>query len=367
MASTPASAASDPARTGPAAAGSAVVGSQLPLPPRSVIVAGSVATDHLMRFPGRFAEQLLPEALDRLSVSFLVDDLVIRRGGVAGNIAYGLGLFAVAPLLVAAVGEDFTSYGNWLTDHGVDISGVEVIPGAHTARFVCTTDADQCQIASFYPGAMSHARDIDLGAAFDRHGDPWLVVVSPDDPAAMRRHTEVCRRRGVSFLADPSQQLASLDGPAVRNLVDGALLLVGNAYERELLESRTGWTAEQVLSHVGVRITTRGAEGVVIEGAGQPAATVAAVPARTLADPTGVGDAFRAGLLAARRAGRDLLAAARLGCLVATWALETVGTQEYQLDVADGVARLREAYGAPAAADLEPLLAGAPLPVAGVW
>lgn len=321
-----------------------------------MLLSGSVATDHLMRFPGRFAEQLLPSALDRLSVSFLVEDLVVRRGGVAANIAYGLGLLGCAPVLLACVGEDFADYRSWLDRHGVDTSQVCVTERAHTARFMCTTDADQCQIASFYPGAMSYARELGLAGVLERVGTPWLVVVSPNDPAAMLRHTAECRERGLAFLADPSQQLASLGGQEVRQLVEGAAYLVTNAYERELLEARTGWTGQQVAARVGVRVTTRGADGVLLEPPEGPAVEVGAVPAERVADPTGVGDAFRAGFLAGRRAGRGLARSAQLGCLLATLALETVGPQEYRVDPATAARRLAGAYGAEAASELAPLL-----------
>ena len=226
-----------------------------------IAVSGSIASDHLMTFPGRFGEQLLPDQLHHLSVSFLVDDLDIRRGGIAANICFGLGLLGLRPVLVGAVGDDFGEYGDWLDSHGVDTSGVLVSETRHTARFVCTTDADQNQIASFYSGAMSEAGDIDLDAL----GELDLMLISPNDPGAMLAHTEHCRSHGIRFAADPSQQLATLEGDAIRALLDGADLLFGNAYEAALLESKSGWTAAEVLSKVGTRVTTHGAEGIVIE------------------------------------------------------------------------------------------------------
>src|SRR3982751_2291374 len=171
-----------------------------------------------MSFSGRFAEQLLPDQLAKLSVSFLVSDLEVRRGGVAANIAFGMGGLGERPLLVAAVGPDFSDYRAWLQRHGVDTTGVRTSELRHTARFVCTTDSDLNQIASFYPGAMSEAREIELGPL----GPLDLVVVSPNDPEAMLRHTAECRERGIPFVADPSQQLSSLEPEQIRTLVDGA-------------------------------------------------------------------------------------------------------------------------------------------------
>jgi adenosine kinase len=319
-----------------------------------IAVTGSIATDHLMTFAGRFAEALLPDQLAHLSVSFLVDDLDVRRGGTGANIAFGMGLLGAAPLLVGAVGNDFADYSAWLSTHGVDVSGVRVSETRHTARFVCTTDADQNQIASFYPGAMSEAREIGLATL----GPLDLVVVSPNDPAAMLRHTREAREQGIAFAADPSQQLSSLDGDQVRELVDGAEVLLTNAYEAAVVERKTGWSGPEVLSHVGVRVTTHGAEGAVIDTADGASLRVAVVPAAQVADPTGVGDAFRGGFLTGRARGLALEPAAQLGCLMATLCVETVGTQEYSFDRADALQRLAAAYGDEAAAAIGAVLPG---------
>jgi adenosine kinase len=316
-----------------------------------IAVTGSIATDHLMTFPGRFADQLLPEELAHLSVSFLVDDLEVRRGGVAANISFGMGVLGLRPLLVGAVGSDFADYRAWLDRHGVDTSGVRISELRHTARFVCTTDTDHNQIASFYAGAMSEAREIELAAL----GPLDLVVVSPNDPAAMVRHTEECRARGIAFVADPSQQLSSLEPAQVRALVEGADMLLTNAYESALTEHKTGWSAEEVLARVGVRVTTHGADGAVIETAGD-VVKVPVVPARSVADPTGGGDAFRAGFLSGRSWGLSLERAAQVGSLVATLCLESVGPQEWTIDRADATERLATAYGAAAADEIAPHL-----------
>ena len=317
-----------------------------------IAVTGSIATDHLMTFPGRFVEQLLPDQLASLSVSFLVEDLDVRRGGVAANITFGMGALGLAPLLVGAVGSDFADYRAWLERHGVDTSGVRVSELRHTARFVCTTDADNNQIASFYPGAMSEAREIELAAL----GPIDLVVISPNDPAAMLRHTEECRERGIAFVADPSQQLSSLDGEQVRTLVDGAEWLLTNAYEAALIEHKTGWSGEEVLARVGARVTTHGADGTVVTSRDSEPVQVPVVPPRTVADPTGAGDAFRAGFLSSRSWGLGVERSAQVGSLVATLCLETVGPQEYEIEAADALERVREVYGDEAAAEISPHL-----------
>lgn len=318
-----------------------------------IAVTGSVATDHLMTFPGRFSDALIPDKLSTLSVSFLVDHLEVRRGGVGANIAFGLGMLGLQPLLVAGVGDDFDDYRSWLGRHGVDTDGVHVSDEHHTARFVCTTDADQNQIASFYPGAMSMAREIELGPVLERAGGVGLVIVGADDPSAMLNHTQECRHRGLPFAADPSQQLSSLSGDDAVALIDGATVLFSNEYESALIEQRTGWTSEETLRRVRMRVTTLGKKGARVERVGQPTIDVTVPREERVADPTGVGDAFRAGFLAGLGWGVDLERAAQVGCLLATYVVETVGTQEYRFDRAGFLARFADAYGAGAAADLD--------------
>jgi adenosine kinase len=323
-----------------------------------VAVTGSIATDHLMHFPGRFAEQLVAEQLHRLSLSFLVDDLVVRRGGIGANIAFGMAVLGSRPVLVGAVGADFGDYQSWLQRHGVDCSGVRVSDVAHTARFVCTTDDDMCQIASFYAGAMAEARLIELLPIAERVGGLDLVMISPDDPAAMLRHAQECRQRGYTFAVDPSQQMARMDGEQIRQFITGADYLFSNDYEWELLRRKTGWTEQDVLDRVGTRITTLGAKGAeVIDGTGLTT-HVAAVPESSKADPTGVGDGFRAGFLAALTNGLSHERAAQLGSLIAVLVLETVGTQEWTFDRTEALTRLADAYGHEPAAEIAAIIAG---------
>ena len=324
-----------------------------------IAVTGSIATDHLMHFPGRFSQQLLPDQLHKVSLSFLVDDLVVRRGGIAANIAFGMAQLGLRPTLVGAVGPDFDDYRAWLERHGVDCGSVHVSEVAHTARFVCTTDEDMCQIASFYAGAMSEARNIELAPVADRLGGLDLVIVSPNDPVAMVRHTEECRQRGYGFVADPSQQLARMSGEEIRALIDGAAYLVTNEYEKDLLESKTGLSDEDVLDRVGVRITTLGRDGVRITGRRIDPVHVPVAQEIRAYDPTGVGDGFRSGFFAARSWGLPLERSAQVGALLATLVLETVGTQEYELRSDIFAKRLAESYGDGAAADVRGFLADA--------
>lgn len=317
-----------------------------------VAVTGSIATDHLMTFPGRFTDSLVADKLDRISLSFLVDELEVRRGGVAANIAFGMGVLGLTPVLVGAVGADFTDYRSWLQRHGVDTDSVHVSLERHTARFVCTTDDDANQIASFYAGAMRDARDIELGPIQERVGPLDLVVVGANDPVAMVRHTQECRFRGLPFAADPSQQLARMYGDDIRTLIDGAAYLLTNEYEAALIEQKTGWTSGEVLRRVAVRVTTLGPDGVRIEQEGADPIVVPAPRESVRADPTGVGDAFRAGFLAGLSWGVPLQRCGQVGCLMATYAIESVGTQEYAFTRESFVARMADSYGHAAAADI---------------
>ena len=318
----------------------------------TIAVTGSIATDHLMRFPGRFAEQLLPEHLQKVSLSFLVDDLVVHRGGVAGNMAYAIGALGGRPILVGAAGVDFTDYREWLEDAGVNCAHVLISDTQHTARFVCTTDTDMAQIASFYPGAMSLARNIKLANVVEAAGKPDLVIVGANDPDTMFAHTDECRNLGLAFAADPSQQLARLSGAEITRLVGGATYLFSNDYEWDLMLSKTGWTDSDVLAQVGLRVTTLGANGVDLVSADGTNIHVGVVPETAQVDPTGVGDAFRAGFLTGRGAGLDLERSAQLGSLVAVLVLETTGTQEWTWNLGTAKARLADAYGAAAAAEI---------------
>nr|WP_202422179.1 carbohydrate kinase family protein [Nocardiopsis alba] len=309
-----------------------------------------------MSFEGRFAEQIIPEQIQQLSLSFLIDELDVRRGGVAANICFGLGGFGLNPVLVGAAGEDFEDYRAWLDRHGVDTSAVRISEIRHTARFVCTTDRDQNQIASFYAGAMAEARNIEIQPIADRLGGLDLVLIGADDPAAMVRHSEECRTRGIPFAADPSQQLARMEGPQVRGLIEGASFLFSNEYEKALAEQKTEWSDAEILSKVGTRITTLGPKGARIDREGEPSIQVPAAAVDELVDPTGMGDAFRAGFLAAHSWGLSLERAAQVGNATAVHCLEADGPQEYTLTAASLLERVERSYGSEAADEVRPHL-----------
>jgi len=318
----------------------------------NIVVTGSIATDHLMTFPGKFADSIVADKLDRISLSFLVDQLEVRRGGVAPNICFGMAALGFTPVLVGAVGPDFADYRSWLERHGVDTDSVHVSQVHQTARFICTTDEDANQLASFYAGAMSEARDIELDPVVARIGGVDLVVIGANDPDGMLRHTDECRARGFAFAADPSQQLARMEGAEIRRLIDGAAYLFTNEYEAALTEQKTGWSAAEIADRVQCRVTTLGAQGARIERAGEAPVKVECLAESSVVDPTGVGDAFRAGFLAGLGLGLTDERCAQLGSLLATLVIETVGTQEYRVSDADIHHRLTAAYGAEPAAEI---------------
>ncbi|MCZ0727999.1 carbohydrate kinase family protein [Mycolicibacterium iranicum] len=318
----------------------------------TIAVTGSIATDHLMRFPGKFSEQLLADHLQKVSLSFLVDDLVMHRGGVAGNMAFAMGVLGGNPTLVGAVGADFDDYRQWLTSHGVNCDNVLVSDTAYTARFVCTTDEDMAQIASFYPGAMSESRNIKLADIVAKTGSPSLTIIGANDPEAMFLYTEECRALGLAFAADPSQQLARLSGEEIRKLIDGATYLFTNDYEWDLLLQKSGWSEAEVMRQIQLRVTTLGEKGVDLVGRDGTFVHVDVVPETHKEDPTGIGDAFRAGFLTGRDAGLSLERSAQLASLVATLVLEAPGPQEWSWDTDSAVQRLSDAYGAEAGREI---------------
>ena len=309
-----------------------------------------------MSFGGKFEDSLVVEQLHKLSVSFLVDDLEIRRGGVAANMCFGLGRLGLRPVLVGAAGDDFADYRSWLERHGVDCDHVRISEAHHTARFVCTTDTTGAQFASFYPGAMSEARLVELAPIVARVGEPSYVLIGADDPDGMLRHTDECRQRGYPFIADPSQQLAFGEGELIRSLIDGAAYLFSNEYESAMIEQKTGWTGAEVLARVGIQVTTLGAAGVrVLRQDADPIERPAAQNVKAI-EPTGVGDAFRAGFLAALAWGLSLEHAAEVGCVLAAYVVETVGPQDYTFTAAEFLDRLDESYGGDAAEAVRPHL-----------
>ena len=319
-------------------------------------VAGSVGLDHLMTFSGKFTDSFVAGSLEKVSLSFLVDSLDVRRGGCAANICYGMGVLGLNPVLIAAVGKDWADYEAWLSRHGVDTSHALVSTTLYTAHFMVTTDDDLNQIASFFPGAMSEARNIELGPIMEKTGRFDMVVISPDDPQAMLHHSDVCRKEGIPFAADPSQQMARMSGEEIKLLIDGASYLFLNEYELALAMQKTGWSDREILEHVKIRVVTLGSKGAKVESAAGEFVQVGVPKENSKTDPTGVGDSFRSGFIAGLAWGLSHERCAQLGSLIATYVIETMGTQEYRFSSAEFLARFEAAYGAEAASQIAPHL-----------
>ena len=314
-----------------------------------IAIAGSVGRDHLMTFPGKFTDSLVAGSLSKVSLSFLVDGLDIRRGGVGANIAFGMGALGLNPILIAAVGKDWADYDAWLSRHGVDTGHVKISTELFTATFMVTTDRDLNQIASFFPGAMSEAREIELAPIISKTGKFDLFVISPDDPEAMLRHSETARSLKIPFAADPSQQLARMSGDEIKLLIKGADYLFLNEYEQALTLQKTGWSDAECYGQVRVRVTTLGSNGARIEEHGKETTTVGVPAEKAKVDPTGVGDSFRSGFLAGLSWGFSHERCAQIGSMLATFCIETKGTQEYRFDRDEFLTRFTTAYGAAAA------------------
>jgi adenosine kinase len=309
----------------------------------NILLTGSVAYDYLMTFPGYFRDHILPDRLDAISLSFLVDSMVRLRGGVAPNIAYTLALLGGRPKLWAAVGEDFDEYRLWLQSKGVDVSGARVIPGVYTASFFVSTDQSNAQIATFYPGAMGYAAQLSIKELSS--SPPDLVVISPNAPDAMNLYTRECQELGIPYIYDPSQQIVRLTADEVRCGIEGALALFVNDYEFALVEKMIGLTAAELLANRPDRfiVVTRGAKGATVESH-TGLIEVAAVEPERIVDPTGVGDAFRGGFLTGYYLGLSLLTCARMGSLAAAYCLEQRGPQGHTYTRVDFMERYRRLF-----------------------
>lgn len=303
----------------------------------SIVLSGSVAYDYLMTFPGHFRDHILMDKLEALSVSFLVDTLSRQRGGVAPNIAYTLALLGGRPTLMATVGEDFAEYQAWLAANGIDTSAVRTVPGTFTASFFVSTDQSQAQISSFYPGAMAHAATLRLA---DLATPPKWVVISPDAPEAMRARVQECRQLGLPYIYDPSQQTVRLEADDLIEGITGCAAFVVNEYEMGMIAKKTGRDEAEVRALAPVSVVTCGEAGAHLYVNGTRT-TVPAVPPRSVVDPTGVGDAFRGGLLRGLLQGWSWELCGRVGALAATYCLEHVGTQNHRFTLPEFVGRFR--------------------------
>ena len=307
----------------------------------AIICSGSVAFDYIMSFPGYFKDHIIPDKLDSISLSFLVDSMVRQKGGTAPNIAYNLALLGESPKLMATVGIDFEDYRKWLEEKGVDTSLVKVISGEYTASFFANTDLGGAQIASFYTGAMAYAKDLSIKDLNKQDVD--LVIISPNDPTAMRRYAVECAELGIPYLFDPGQQVVRVDPQDIVVGVQSAQSVFINEYEFELIQKHTGMSAKEIINSVDYLVVTCGECGSDIYVKDERY-RIPVVPPEKMADPTGVGDAFRGGFLRGLRMGFDWQTAGQMGALSATYCLEEKGTQNHSYTIAEYVDRYRKNF-----------------------
>jgi len=293
-----------------------------------IVVTGSIAFDYLMSFPGKFTEHFLPEHMNRVSLSFLVDTMDKRRGGCAPNIAYTLALLGERPRLMAAAGEDFPEYRQWLEAAGVDTSLVVQIPGKFTASFFCSTDLENNQIASFYTGAMADSGQLSFRTA----GETALAIISPNDPGAMMQYAEECRTLGIAYIFDPGQQCTRMTGDELKDGIVGAHLVICNDYEFELIRQKTGFI-------------TRGEDGSSVYLSSGERIDIAAIPPHRIVDPTGVGDAYRGGLMKGMALRLPYQTCARMGSVAAAYALEHLGGQSHSYTFDEFTRRFEQHFG----------------------
>ncbi|MGD2059112.1 MAG: carbohydrate kinase family protein [Anaerolineales bacterium] len=306
----------------------------------NIVITGSIAFDYLMTFPGHFEEHILPDQIDRISLSFLVDRLIRMPGGVAANIAYTLALLGENPRIMATVGPDYSEHATWLEERGVDISLLKTIPELFTASFFVNTDLTNAQIASFYPGAMQRAKDLSFTQLEDK---PDLAVISPNEPAAMITYSRECSELGIDYFFDPSQQIVRLSAEDLLAGLSGAKALFCNEYEFGLITEKTGEDVDSLLQKVDFIVVTKGEAGTdLVEKDGIQRIPV--VNTEKIVDPTGVGDSFRGGFLKGYAHHLPLQLCAKMGAVAATFCLESEGPQSHSYDWSVFLKRYRQNF-----------------------
>ncbi|HEY4000478.1 MAG TPA: carbohydrate kinase family protein [Candidatus Xenobia bacterium] len=311
----------------------------------SIAVTGSLAYDLIMDYHGYFKDHILPDKLHVINLSFLVGELKKQRGGCAANIAYTLALLGHTPRIVAAAGNDFGEYEQWLRARHVDTSGIHIFPELTTATCYITTDQAHNQITGFYPGAMSKAREISLHQSIER--DCRWVVVAPDDPPAMLRHCAEAKKHGLRLVLDLSWQVTAMDGPGLREAAHGAHALIFNDYEFGVFQEKTGRHAKQLLADdIEMLVVTMGSDGSEISTRDGVIQRAPAAQVSNVVDATGAGDAYRGGFMAGLLQNQDLSVCGRMGSVAAAYCIENYGTQNHAYTREQFERRYQENFGA---------------------
>lgn len=304
-----------------------------------ITVTGSLAFDYIMDFPGVFSEHIMPDKIHTLNLSFLVNTLNKQYGGTAGNIAYNLALLKSPVSIVGTAGHDFSEYSEFLKNSGVDISNIKILEDKFSSSAFIMTDQKDNQITAFHPGAMTESSSQSLEDIKTE-----FVVISPNDPKAMVKYSKQCQDKKIPYMLDPGMQLPSLDKNDLKNMINGATILIGNDYEIALLKEKTSLDYAVLLNQVQVLITTLGQTGSIIQKAEQMIDVKSAKPDEVL-DPTGAGDAYRAGFLAGYIKGLYLKVCGQMGSTASCYAIEKYGTTQHKFTIPEFRERYKQNFG----------------------
>lgn len=304
----------------------------------NVTITGSIAYDYLMSFPGKFTDHLIEGQLQNISVSFLVNDLDKKNGGVAPNIAYTNALLGGSPKIMATAGKDFTDYKAWLDANNVDTSGIKIIEDKFTASFFANTDSEQNQIASFYSGAMANAGELTFAESAP---ETDITIVSPNDPVAMQQYMKEAKASDIKYIYDPSQQTIWLSGEELAAGIDGCYLLTVNEYELSMIKEKTGFSDQDIFDKAGGVLVTKGKDGSTLTIDGNTY-EIPVFPPNDIVDPTGAGDAYRAGMLRGIQLGLPWDITCRIGALCSVYVLEQMGPSSHKFTIPEFIARFRQ-------------------------
>ncbi len=307
----------------------------------NVYISGSLAYDRIMDFPGKFSDYILPDKIHILNVCFTVNGMIEKFGGTAGNIAYSLSLLDEKPIILATIGKDYERYFAWLKEHDIPVDGIRIIDEEFTAGAYITTDRADNQITGFNPGAMKYQSSFTFDSI---NPGTSLCFIAPGNLGDMAGHASLCRRKGIRYICDPGQSLTGWEGKTLLQWIDGSLMFISNDYELELTMKMTGMDKKGLLRLTKAIVTTLGEKGSLVSIAGDDM-RIPAAEIHDVVDPTGAGDAFRAGLIKGLILGRDIVTAAKMGSVSAVYAVEKYGTQEHLYSYADFLERFRSNFG----------------------
>lgn len=307
----------------------------------NIFISGSMAYDRIMDFPGRFSDHILPDKIHILNVCFTLNGMVEKFGGTAGNIAYSLSLLREKPIILATIGRDYITYFERLRENGISVNRIRVIENEFTASAYITTDRADNQITGFNPGAMKHPSEYDFNSI---DPDKTLVIIAPGNLQDMKGYARICREKGIRHICDPGQSLTLWDAASLKEWIDGSTILISNDYELEMIMNITGLGKNSLLGMTKTLITTLGDKGSVISTSG-PDIRIPAAKAAAVVDPTGAGDAYRAGLVKGLAEGKDIEISAKMGAVAAAYAIEKYGTQEHRYTYEEFVGRYKNNFG----------------------